>query len=335
MWCGTQTLVQPFGRKLGPEELAHRLAVRRGLADLGDLLRRLPGRRRHHRRTDRGADEADEAVHPQHVRRDLAAVLPHLIDLRLAPYLQLRDREGARVQGPAGTDRDRGAERERPDRLGLDDDLQAELRRHRARVEIALDRFDLVPRHDNKVGAGHGDRLAGRRQPAERPVVRAVHHPLGRGRILAGLRNPDDVEMQIGKHLPQPLGRRNALDLAGADDRAGASAVLVLERPFQHVGDDLHVPMPVGVEAVARRDAVIVDHAQRPEAHIVGVEVLPERERVTAVKPAEIGMPAILGQPKRDHCGPSTRPAAPGPASSRPPRALSPRRSRGSPRDRR
>ena len=40
MWCGTQTLVQPSAASAGPKNSAgaNRLAVGRGLADLGDLL---------------------------------------------------------------------------------------------------------------------------------------------------------------------------------------------------------------------------------------------------------------------------------------------------------
>ena len=72
----------------------------------------------------------------------------------------------------------------------------------------------------------------------------------------------------------------HALDVARPDDRAGAHAVLVLERALEHVGDDLHVAVRVGAEPAARRDAIFVDHAQRAEAHVRRIVVVGERERV-------------------------------------------------------
>jgi len=41
------------------------------------------------------------------------------------------------------------------------------------------------------------------------------------------------------------------LQLAGPQDGAVAQAVAVLQRAFQDVGDDLHVPVPVHPEALA------------------------------------------------------------------------------------
>ena len=67
----------------------------------------------------------------------------------------------------------------------------------------------------------------------------------------------------------------------------------MLQRAVEHVGHDLHVPMPVGVEARAGPHAILVDHAQRAEAHVVGVVIVAEREGVAAVQPAEIGDAAL------------------------------------------
>jgi hypothetical protein len=59
-----------------------------------------------------------------------------------------------------------------------------------------------------------------------------------------------------------------------------AHAVLVLEGALEDVGEDLHVAVRVGGEAAAGGDAVLVDDPELAEAHVVGIVVLAERERV-------------------------------------------------------
>ena len=46
---------------------------------------------------------------------------------------------------------------------------------------------------------------------------------------------------------------------------------LCASAPVEHVADDLHVAVAVRREAAARGDAILVDHAQRAEAHRVGL----------------------------------------------------------------
>jgi hypothetical protein len=75
----------------------------------------------------------------------------------------------------------------------------------------------------------------------------------------------------------------------------------VLQRAAEYEGDDLHVTMRVSVESAGSGDAVIIDHAQRAEAHVLRVAVIGERERVVAVEPAMIGVPAIFGFSDLDH----------------------------------
>ena len=48
----------------------------------------------------------------------------------------------------------------------------------------------------------------------------------------------------------------------------------------------------VRAEALPRRDAVLVDDAERAEAHVVGVVVVRERERVVRVEPPVLGVAA-------------------------------------------
>src|SRR3989442_1374525 len=85
----------------------------------------------------------------------------------------------------------------------------------------------------------------------------------------------------------------HALDVAGNDGRAGAHGVLVGKRALEHVADDLHVAVPVGAEARARGDAILVDDAQRPEPHVLRVLVAGEGKAVVRVEPAVVGMAAL------------------------------------------
>src|SRR6185295_15245453 len=94
--------------------------------------------------------------------------------------------------------------------------------------------------------------------------------------------------------VPDARARGHPLHVARPDDRAGADAVLVLERALEDIGDDLHVAVSVGVEPAARPHPVLVDHAQRAEAHMLRVVVVAEGEAVPAVEPAEVGDAALL-----------------------------------------
>src|SRR3546814_7661956 len=78
-----------------------------------------------------------------------------------------------------------------------------------------------------------------------------------------------------------PGSGAHPLHLAGANDGTVAQIVPVGERALQYVGDDLHVPMPVLVEAGAGQDAVLVDDAKRPETRMVGVAIAPEDRKST------------------------------------------------------
>src|SRR5262249_53549332 len=91
------------------------------------------------------------------------------------------------------------------------------------------------------------------------------------------------------------------LHLARPDDGAVAEAVLVLEGAIEHVADDLHVAMAVGAEALAGRHAVLVDHAQRSEAHVFRVVVAAERKGVAAVEPAQLRAAPLVATTNADH----------------------------------
>ena len=98
-----------------------------------------------------------------------------------------------------------------------------------------------------------------------------------------------------------PVPARHPLKLAGREDRAVAHAVLVLELALEDVGDDLHVLVRMAAEALARRDAVFVHHAQAAEPHVGGIVVGREGECVVGVEPAVVGVAAFVAFADGDH----------------------------------
>ena len=130
---------------------------------------------------------------------------------------------------------------------------------------------------------------------------------VGRGQTAAIGHDPDLQEMyRLGlRRVELAVGHTGAgaheLDLARADHGAVAQAVLVLERAVEDVGKDLHVAVAVGAEAGGGRHPVVVDHPQRPEAHVVRIVIVTEGEGVAAVQPAPVGTSPLLGAPDADH----------------------------------
>src|SRR5260221_952207 len=122
------------------------------------------------------------------------------------------------------------------------------------------------------------------------------------GRDAAHLRlDPDLQEMRRAALVVVELAVRHAatgahaLHVARHDGRAGAHRVLVGERALEHVADDFHVAMAVGAEAGTGLHAVLVDDAQRPEAHVPRIVVGGEGKAVKRAQPAVIGIAALGG----------------------------------------
>ena len=68
------------------------------------------------------------------------------------------------------------------------------------------------------------------------------------------------------------VARRNALDVT--------HRVLVRQFTTQHVADDFHVAMTMGAKTGAWCNAVFVDDAQVPKAHVLGVVIAGEGKTV-------------------------------------------------------
>src|SRR5436309_8632004 len=92
-----------------------------------------------------------------------------------------------------------------------------------------------------------------------------------------------------------PRARRHPLHVARPDDRAAAEAVLVLEHALEDEGEDLHVAVRVGAEALPGIDPVLVDDPQHAEPHVSRVVVAVEGEAVAAGETGEAGRAAVTG----------------------------------------
>ena len=92
------------------------------------------------------------------------------------------------------------------------------------------------------------------------------------------------------------------LQLAGNQGPASSGAVLMLDGALENISKDLHVAVRMLAEARRGRDAVLVDDAQRAEAHVRGIVVLVKRKTEIGVEPAVVGMASLGGWPYRHHC---------------------------------
>jgi site-specific DNA recombinase len=127
-------------------------------------------------------------------------------------------------------------------------------------------------------------------------------------------KNPDlqQPHRLVARRVPlavlDPAPRRHALDLARADDRPVPQAVAVLQPPLHDIRQNLHVAMKVGRKPRGGGHPVLVDHPQRPEPHVVGVDIVPERKGVSAVEPVGPGAAPVLRaadlNSRRRHSGP-------------------------------
>src|SRR2546428_1489095 len=98
-----------------------------------------------------------------------------------------------------------------------------------------------------------------------------------------------------------PATRAHALDVSGLDHASPSGGIAMRETAVEDVGDDLHVAVQMGTEALSGLDRVVVDHAQGPEAGTVWVVVVRERERMPGIEPIGPGMEAIVGLENADH----------------------------------
>jgi hypothetical protein len=86
----------------------------------------------------------------------------------------------------------------------------------------------------------------------------------------------------------------HVLDVAAGQGVLVAHAVGVRQLPVDHVGDDLHVAVRMGVEPGAGLDQVVVEHPHDAEVDVVGVVVAGEGEVEAAAQPAQVARPQVF-----------------------------------------
>ena len=91
------------------------------------------------------------------------------------------------------------------------------------------------------------------------------------------------------------------LHVAGLGAALVAQAVLVGDRAFADIGDDLHVTVRVRRESAAGGDLVIVPDPQAAPVLALRVIVVGEGKMMTRVQPAVVGMAQTVERTTFDH----------------------------------
>src|SRR5438876_3995298 len=82
--------------------------------------------------------------------------------------------------------------------------------------------------------------------------------------------------------VEQAVPGADVLQVARLDDAAVAHAIVVLQLAVDDIAEDLRVTMRMLTESLASFHYVVVDDAQGSKAHVIGIEIVAERERVPA-----------------------------------------------------
>src|SRR3954471_11893782 len=117
--------------------------------------------------------------------------------------------------------------------------------------------------------------------------------------LVTALQAPGVVLLAV----QDPGAGAHPLRQARIDDPVVPGAVLVDQGALHHPGDDLHVPVRMGLEAEARRHDVVVVHQQQPVVLVVVVVVGAEGEGVLAVQPPDLGAEPLVGSADVDARG--------------------------------
>src|SRR5690606_8105297 len=98
--------------------------------------------------------------------------------------------------------------------------------------------------------------------------------------------------------VPDPRAGAHPLHLAAPDYAAMPERVAMPELALEEIRHDLHVAVRMDRKASARRDAILVDHAERAVLRIRRIDVARERERIPRLQPAEVAIPTLVARPQ-------------------------------------
>src|SRR2546423_10693839 len=85
-----------------------------------------------------------------------------------------------------------------------------------------------------------------------------------------------------------PRAKRHQLHAAGTEGAVVTEAVGMAEYPFPHVGDPLDVGMGVHRPDRARSQPIVIEHPQRPDAHLARIAITIEGEVPARLEPAAV-----------------------------------------------
>ena len=149
---------------------------------------------------------ADEPGHLHHLLAYLSASLPHFGDFFLGTYLNPGKAHGPWLGLFAGGGANRVAKTERPDGVGLHNNLQPKLVNKRPLVEVALDRADFSALEGEKVSPRQSDGLSSWGTSPKRTGVGPFHHPFGRYCRVTGSGCAYDFKIEVRERGEQPSG---------------------------------------------------------------------------------------------------------------------------------
>src|SRR5437870_11631008 len=93
----------------------------------------------------------------------------------------------------------------------------------------------------------------------------------------------------IGLAVPDARTCAHPLPIPWADYRTISHAVLMFERAFKQIGDDLHIAMRMRGKTMSGLHPIFVDDSKGAESHVVRIVILIERKTVAGVYPYVIG----------------------------------------------
>ena len=110
--------------------------------------------------------------------------------------------------------------------------------------------------------------------------------------------------------VDDPVARRHRLHHVRPQHVLFAHAVAMRQAALHDIGEDLHAAMTVRSKAFARRNAVLVQNAQRSKIVVCRIGIAPEGKRLIAVEPAEIYVAPLFAFRMVIICAPSESLAA-------------------------
>lgn len=84
------------------------------------------------------------------------------------------------------------------------------------------------------------------------------------------------------------------LKITGSENGPVAEAVAMFEFTFDDIGEDLHVRVGVSRESSTGLNGIVIHYPQGFETHMVGIEIAGERKGKSRIKPAVIGVAALV-----------------------------------------